>query len=411
MSYPSSLVRPDYSRPEPRLGIAWRPISGSSVLVRAKYDVTNDTSVYQSAAYAMAQQAPLSTSLSVSNGAACPFNIASPFASLPCSTTTADTFAFDPNFRVGYVQTWGTSVERDLPASLHAVVSYEGIKGTRGVQEFLPNTYAPGVVSSCTAACPPSGYVYRTSNGNLTREAGSFELRRRLRNGLQARMLYTYAKSIDDDYSLSGQGSVSSSAGIAQNWQDLSAQRALSTTDQRHVLNFTAQYTTGMGLGGKSLMSGWKGLAYKEWTIQTSINAATGTPLTPIYGGASVTGTGVSGPIRPNVSGSPYANLTPGFFLNSGAYSAPSGAWGNAGRDSIKGPDQFSMNASMNRTFRLHGAHDRYTLDAQLNATNILNHVVISGYNTTWIPGSATFGQPTNANGMRTVTVQFRLRF
>ena len=66
------------------------------------------------------------------------------------------------------------------------------------------------------------------------------------------------------------------------------------------------------------------------------------------------------------------------------------------------------MSASMNRTFRL---HDRYTLDAQLNAANVLNHVVISGYNTTWIPNSHTFGAPLGAKDMRSVSVQLRMRF
>ena len=407
--YPGSLVHPDYSRPEPRIGIAWRPISGSSLLIRSGYDVTNDTSVYQSAAYAMAQQAPLSTSLSIANSINCPFNIARPFGSLPCSTTSADTFAIDPNFKVGYVQSWNLSVQRDLPFSLQMVASYLGIKGTRGVQEFLPNSCPPpasGVSTPCTTAV--SGYRYRTSNGNLTREAGSMELRRRLRNGFQGRMLYTYAKSLDDDFSLSGQGSVISGA-IAQDWLNPSGQRGLSTTDQRHVLTVSAQYTTGMGLGGKTLMSGWKGAIYKEWTVQTSINAASGLPLTPIYGGATVGGTGVTGTIRPNVVGSPYASPGAGYYLNPAAYVAPAaGQWGNARRDSIAGPNQFGMSASMNRTFRL---HDRYTLDAQVNASNVLNHVVISGYNTTWIANSRTFGAPLGAKDMRSMSVQLRMRF
>ena len=97
---------------------------------------------------------------------------------------------------------------------------------------------------------------------------------------------------------------------------------------------------------------------------------------------------GNHGPIRPNLAGSPYANLQPGYYLNSAAYAAPSGTWGDAGRDSIKGPDQFSMNAAMNRTFRL---HDHYNLDAQLTATNVLNHVVISSYNTTFSQYTTTF--------------------
>jgi trimeric autotransporter adhesin len=416
-SYPNSLMHPDYSRPEPHVGIAWRPISGSSLLIRSGYDVTNDTSVYQSAAYAMAQQFPLSTSLSISNSAACGFTLASPFVAPLCSTTSPDTFAIDPNFKVGYVQTWNLSVQRDLPFSLQMVATYTGIKGTRGVQEFLPNSCPPqasGVSTTCNTAT--SGYRYRTSNGNLTREAGSIELRRRLRNGFQARLLYTYAKMLDDDFSLSAQGSVTSGA-VAQDWTNLRGQRGLSTTDQRHVLTATAQYTTGMGLGGKTLMSGWKGAIYKEWTIQTAINSATGLPETPIDAAATASGTGVTGTIRPDVVGSPYASLQAGYFLNAAAYAAPAaGQWGDARRDSIAGPNQFSMSASMNRTFRL---HDRYTLDATLNAANVLNHVVISGYNTTWTPpavspvslGNRTFGAPLGANQMRQISVQLRVRF
>lgn len=411
MHYPTSLVNPDYSRPEPRIGIAWRPISGSSLLIRSGYDVTNDTSVYQASAYyGMAQQAPLSTSVTIANGPNCGFNMANPFVAPLCSTTSPDTFGIDPNFKVGYVQSWNLSVQRDLPYSLQMVATYGGIKGTRGVQEILPNSCPPplpGVTTPCTTAV--SGYRYRTSNGNSTRELGSMELRRRLRNGFTARMLYTYSKTLDDDYSLSGQGSVTSGSGIAQDWQNPQLQRALSTTDQRHVLNFTGQYTTGMGLGGKSLMSGWKGAVYKEWTIATAITAATGTPETVICSTCISTGTGITGSVRPNaVASSPYAGAPAGYRLNATAFAAPAGTWGNLRRDSIEGPDEFSMSATMNRTFRL---HDKYTLDAQLQANNVLNHVVYTGWNTYWAPGSATFGAPTNANGMRQISLQFRMRF
>jgi hypothetical protein len=405
-SYPTSLVRPDKTGVAPNIGIAWRPISGSSLLIRSGYQISHDTSVYQSAAMAMAQQAPLSTSLSVSNSAACRFTMANPF-SVPCSTTTQDTFAMDPNLRVGYVQIWNLSVQRDLPGSLQMVASYLGNKGTRGVQEFMPNTAPAGGTDSYAAY--PSGYLYRTSNGNSTREAGSIELRRRLRSGLQAGVRYTYSKSLDDVYSLGGQGGVGGGAGVAQNWLDLSGQRGLSSSDQRHVLNANVQYTTGMGLGGKTLMSGWKGLAYKEWTVSTTITLASGLPETPIYGGAVVSGTGFTGSIRPNVTGvSPYAGLLPGYHLNPTAYSVPSGQWGDARRDSITGPNQFSLNATMARTFRL---TKRYNLSAQIDATNILNHVTYTGWNTTYIPGSTQFGEPLNTNLMRQMSITMRLRF
>jgi hypothetical protein len=411
MHYPTSLVNPDYSRPEPRIGIAWRPISGSSLLIRSGYDVTNDTSVYQASAYyGMAQQAPLSTSLTIANGPNCGFNMANPFVAPLCSITSPDTFGIDPNFKIGYVQSWNLQVQRDLPYSLQMVATYLGVKGTRGVQEILPNSCPPKQNSSdppCTTAV--SGYIYRTSNGSSTREAGSMELRRRLRNGFTSRLLYTYSKTMDDDYSLGAQGSVTNRAGIAQDWQNPQLQRALSATDQRHVLNFTAQYTTGMGLGGKTLLSGWRGAIYKEWTIATAITAATGLPETVTCGSCITSGTGISGSVRPNiVASSPYAGAPAGYRLNAAAFTAPVGTFGDLRRNSIEGPDQFSMSATMNRTFRL---HDKYTLDAQLNANNVLNHVVYTGWNTMWIPGSTTFGGPTAANGMRSISLQFRMRF
>ncbi len=71
------------------------------------------------------------------------------------------TFAVDPNFRVGYAQAWQLSVQRDLPAALQLTATYLGIKGTRGVQQFLPNTYPVGAANPCPAC--PSGFVYQTS--------------------------------------------------------------------------------------------------------------------------------------------------------------------------------------------------------------------------------------------------------
>ncbi len=141
--YPNSLLRPDRLKIEPRIGVSWRPIPGSSVVVRVGYGVYADTSAYQATVLQLAQQAPLSRSLSVANSAACPLTLATGF-SRECLTTTPNTFAVDPNFRVGYAQTWQVAVQRDLPAALQMTGTYLGIKGTRGVQEFLPNTYPLG---------------------------------------------------------------------------------------------------------------------------------------------------------------------------------------------------------------------------------------------------------------------------
>ncbi|MFZ0819122.1 MAG: carboxypeptidase regulatory-like domain-containing protein [Candidatus Acidiferrales bacterium] len=404
-TYPTSLVRPDKHAIQPSIGIAWRPISGSSIVIRAGYGVNFDTSVYSNIALYMAQQAPLSTSVTVANSAACPLTLAIGFNT--CPSTTATSFAIDPNFRVGYVQTWQLSVQKDLPWSLQMTAIYFGNKGTRSPQEFLPNTNPPNEPVGFVPPCPtcPVGFEFLTSNGNSHREAGTLQMRRRLHNGLTATATYTFSKSIDDASALGGGQSANQL--LAQNWLNLNAERGLSTFDQRHLLSTQIQYSTGMGLGGKTLMSGWKGKLYKEWTILTNITVGSGLPQTPIYP-VLVTGTGFSGSVRPNVvPGQSLYAASPGFYLNPAAFTAPvSGQWGDAGRDSITGPSQFSLNASLARTFRM---SDRLNLDLQFAATNPLNHPAYTSWNVTFL--SPQFGLPASVNAMRSIRTTLRLRF
>ena len=274
--------------------------------------------------------------------------------------------------------------------------TYLGIKGTRGMQEFLPNTYPVGAANPCPA-CPTGFRILDVQRQFHARSPRQIQLRRRLHNGFTATLQYTYSKSIDDDAALGGQGATSaapsatsspnsSASGasaptpvIAQNWLDLSAERGLSTFDQRHLLNLQMQYTTGMGMGGGTLLSGWRGALFKEWTVATEITAGSGLPLTPVYPDAGQ-GTGVTGQHpaglyrRAALCGS--ARIVP----ESGGLRRPApGEWGNAGRDSITGPAQFTLNASLGRTFRV---SDRLNLDLRVDSTNALNHVTFTVWNT-----------------------------
>ena len=420
--YPNSLVRPDHSGIEPRIGISWRPIPASTVVVRAGYGVYHDTTVYLNPVLQLAQQAPLSTTVKQQNSAACPLTLADAFT--PCNSALTNTFAINPDFRVGYAQTWQLSVQRDLPFALQGTVTYLGVKGTRGVQEFLPNSYPLGEVNPCPSC--PSGFAYYTSGGNSTRQSGQLQLRRRLRAGFAASLLYTYSKSIDNDSLLGGQGHVSTPSNsqsgensptslsaptsptpqIAQDWLDLRAERSLSSFDQRHLLNVQAQYTTGQGLEGGTLLGGWPGRLLKEWTVLVQTTIGTGLPQTPLFP-AAVPGTGWIGPLRPDLTGAPIYKSQNGSHLNAAAYAAPApGQWGTAGRNSITGPNQFSLDSALQRTFR---PGKRYFLDARIDATNVLNHPVFASWNTT--VGNTQFGQPVSVNPMRSLQTTFRLRF
>jgi len=398
MSYPASLIRPYYDEFQPRLAFAWRPSARSSLVLRGGYGIAYNTQIYQPFVTRMEQQSPLSTALSVANTAAAPLTLASGFYAPPNTTTT--NFAADPNLKPGYVQAWNLALQRDLPFSLQMAAAYSGNKGTHQLQAFAPNTYPSGAVSPCPNC--PSGFAYYTSGANSERQAGIFQLRRRLHNGFQAQAQYTYAKAIDDAASLGGGGL----GGLAQNWLDLRGERGPSASDQRHLLNLSLQYTTGMGVKGGTLLGGWRGLLVKDWTFLSTINLGSGLPLTPIYA-SIIPGTALNGMVRAEYTGASLYAAPAGYYLNPEAVAAPPpGQWGNAGMRSMRGPDQFSMGASMQRSFRL---GDRFTLNARIDANNPLNHVAVTGVNA--IITSPQFGYPSQVNGMRTVTTTMRLTF
>jgi hypothetical protein len=391
--YPNSLIRPDKHEFQPRVGLAWRPFFGSSVIVRASYGIYYNTSVYSSYENQMSQQSPLSKSFLVADTAATPLTLANGFNATPAGVP--NTFGINPDFLVGYAQQWAASVQRDLPGGILINVAYNGTKGTRGTQAYYPQTYPTGAVDLCPTC--PTGYTYYTSNGNSTREAGILQLRRRLHNGITASAQYTYAKSIDD----AGLGGRGANAVVAQNWLDLSAERGLSPFDQRHLATFSAQYTSGMGMHGGTLLTGWRGAALKGWTLLTNITVGSGLPESPIDPALRIAGTGFTG-LRPEYTGANLYAAPAGLALNPQAYIAPlPGEWGNAGRDSVTGPSQFSLSASLQRSFG--------KFDLRFDSSNTLNHVVFSNWNP--IFNSEQFGVPTGANAMRTVAATVRWRF
>ena len=391
--YPGSLLNPDRHEFQPRVAFSWHPLFGSSIVVRGGYGVYYNTSVYNIIANNMAQQYPLSKSLSVVNTAANPLTLANGFNATP--GITPNTFGIDPNFKVGYSQTWQMSVQRDLTEGIVMTATYLGTKGTRQVQLFEPNTYAPGQANPCPSC--PAGYTYMDSNGNSTLESGQLQVMRRFHNGFSSTVQYTYSKAIDDAV-LGGRGQGGTL--IANNWLDLSAERGLSNFDQRHKVSVTGQYTTGVGVRGGTLLSGWRGTVIKGWTFTSTLNAGTGLPITPQYPG-QLGLTGVTG-IRPDYSGAPLYAAPAGLFLNPAAFVAPYGHWGTAGRNIITGPTQFTLNSQLARTF-----HD--TIDLRVDATNTLNHVTYSTWNA--VVTSAQFGLPGPANGMRVLQVTLRWRF
>jgi hypothetical protein len=397
--YGASLVEPDWRGIQPRIGVSWRPLAASTLLVRGGYGIYRQTNVYLPIATWLAQQPPFATVASLESTPERPLTLADGFAVAPGALP--NTLAVDPHLRAPYAENWQLSVQRDLPASLSVSATYLGARGHHLLQESLPNTVAPGAENPC-ASCP-IGFVYVSSNGTSIRHALQLQARRRLRSGFTASVQYTLAKSTDDAAALAGVSA--SAASIAQDWRDLDAERAPSTFDQRHLVTASFEYTTGVGAGGGGLLTGMRGTLVKGWVFAGQLTAGTGLPITPRYL-TSVPGTGITGTIRASVVDAGSA-VPPGYFLDPASYAAPAvGEWGTAGRNAERGPAQFSFDASVGRSFEVGNGR---TIEWRLDATNALNRVTYADVDT--LVGSPQFGLPVRANAMRKVRMTLRWRF
>ena len=192
------------------------------------------------------------------------------------------------------------------------------------------------------------------------------------------------------------------SLAVAQNWLDLEAERG----PRRSTSAIWFPPMRGAGVGAtaaRSSMSFGDGLQGLDGDRATECGS--GLPLTPLAF-VPVPGTGVVG-IRPSLTGQPIGPQKPGSYANAAAFVTPApGSWGDAGRNSIRGPATFSFDMSLTRTFRF---NSHLNLDWRVTATNVINHVTFTTIDR--VITSPQFGWPTNTSPMRRIATSFVFRF
>lgn len=411
-TFPASLVRPDRNNFAPRIGIAWR--IGKKTVVRAGYGINYNLAQYGIFVRNFAFQPPFAeTATNVS-----PYgNFLTLENGFPPNSQTAVTnnYALDPNYRMGYVQVWNVDVQRQLPGNVQLNIGYNGAKGTHLDSEraLLPSCVATGTCGDLsTAASAP--FTYESSEGNSILNALSVRVRKRMSKGLGVSASYIFSKSIDNASSIGGGSTV-----VAQNPFDLEAERSLSSFDQTHRFTGNWIYDLPFGDGRRFLTKGTLSHIVGGWQWSGDFTIASGLYYTPRVLGASVDITrGVSGSLRGNLAaGQPIqtGNPTTAKWFNTAAFCAPGAncvsssggtTYGDAGRNIILGPAQFTLDMSMNKTITV---RETRALELRLQANNIFNTPYFSGLNTT--VNSLQFGQITGVANMRRITMVARFRF
>jgi hypothetical protein len=331
----------------------------------------------------------------------------------PTPGQITNNYGVDPNYRLGYVQMWNLNVQRELKPTLVMYVGYTGSKGTDLDMLRAPDRGPYGLLIPNVQP-----FLWETSQGASILHAGSVTLNKRMAKGVSMGGTYTFAKSIDNASSINGAGST-----VAQNDQDLAAERSLSNFDVRHKLTGNLAVELPFGTGKWWLDSGgfWAQI-FGDWTWNASYTIQSGTPFTAqVAGGSAQVATGASGSLRADVTGQPIALSNPTLheWFNTAAFVAPPSVpctilgtpqtcyqFGDAGRNTIIGPGQITFNMYLSKNFPM---RDMMGMEVRLQANNVFNTPQFTRIDTT--VGSPTFGEVVGVGAMRTMQVQMRFRF
>ena len=202
---------------------------------------------------------------------------------------------------------------------------------------------------------------------------------------------YTYAHAIDDSSDKNDVGFV--------NTYNPASNRASSTFDVRHALNFTYVYDLPFfkksGLS-HTFLGGWQWSGIANYSTGTPFSVFNTTAPTDSAGVGNGVGSGsyadrVGNP-KADVPPSPGGPQTAGYLYNPNAYAAPQGlTFGNSGRNSLRNPSRTNVDMALFKSFAV---TESKHFEFRFEAFNVFNH-------TEWLPiyGDAGSGANNNSPG------------
>ena len=398
-AFPLTLVNPDRTNFAPRVGLAWR--RDSKTVVRAGYGINYNAGAYIAIVQQLAEQPPFATTATNLGTIQAPLSLADALISTGSAEVT-NSFGVDPNYRLGYVQIWNVDVQRTLSRNIVFGVGYTGTKGSQLDLVRAPNRGPDGL--RIPGVQP---FLWESSGGSSVMHALTLRLQKRLTGGFSGSAIYTYSRSRDDASSIGGSAVV-----VAQNDQDLAAEWGPSSFDQPHRFAANVLYELPMGKNKRWLNDGGPAAAILgDWMWTASVSIASGSPFTArVLSNAGDVARGTNGTLRADYSGAPIALADPTIaeFFNTAAFSVPpQGQFGDAGRNSIRGPGTSSVDMSLSKDISLGQGGRAMTVRAQ--ASNIFNTVQFASIDT--VVNSPTFGRVVSVRPMRSVQIILRVRF
>ena len=389
--------------PQPRVGVAWSPYLGKTV-VRAGFGMYND--LQDALGYRMDQNAP--------------FNPAYSIASLPVSQLPIDPAlpvskkallvpgGVQPNLQMPTLISYSLRIEQELTPNTSLTMGYVGSHGYHELIGVDANTPAPVIcpASPCPVVYPasfpaplagspvPAGTYYIPagtpkanpslantwtwfSEGDSSYNALQADLNHRFSHDLSFRATYTWSKALDDGDSLN-QTTAGNAPGLVANPYNIRADWGLATYDARNQGSISAVYALPFG-SGKRYMNGLGNMAngfVGGWSVTSIVTLQSGFPFTPQLSYNPSNNGDTRNPVRPFINPDFTGNViagNPAQWFNPAAFLQPpanSGFYGNLGRDTLIGPGLATWDFSAIKDTRI---RERATLQFRTEIFNLLN--------------------------------------
>ena len=398
---------------EPRLGIAYR-LTEKTVL-RTGYGMSSDPYAMNYMAWVypavISQQIPGANSYTPGgyigsstgptgtwSGPTVPGGLtagipAFPFPSLSAGKYTLPsylgTYGYPNKYNRGYEEAWDFMVQHEFGHNFNAQVGYVGNHMVREAEFINMNAPGPGGgshgaplwaqfgnASAMTINGPFSGGSYNALQAQLTR---------RVANSLVG-VNYTFSKTIDND---------DTEANTNVTWayyQDLARNKALAGFDQTHNFQLFAVYNSPFGKGQHWVTTGVGAKILGGWNFSPVLSRESGTPFSVTSSGSSLNAPGntqTADQVKPQVAILGGHGPNEPYFDPMAFAPVTAVRFGTSGRDIVRGPGLFNINASLVRDFDL---TERFKLQFRAEAYGLTNTPIFAN------PG-ATVSNAKFANG------------
>lgn len=290
-------------------------------------------------------------------------SVANPPPITPPSATQGTLIAFDPHLKLPRVLEWNVALEQSLGIQQKLTASYVGSSGSRLIQSgflFSPN--------SNLAAALLVGNVAASDYNAL-----QLQFQRRLSEGLQALLSYTWSHSIDD----ASAGSTGSFSNTFVSGIDPRLNRGPSDFDIRHSLSLGLTYDAPSPKLARVLNA-----VLRNWSTDNFLTVRSASPVNAYDSILGLLHQGLT-QIRPDVvTGQPLylsGDFPGGKAFNPSAFVPPPTdpstgeplRQGDLGRNALRGFGALEWDFAVHRDFPI---HDAVKVQFRAEMFNVLNH-------------------------------------